>query len=179
MGIRWWLSMAFALVAAVSTALVVSQFSTRSQNAFRDRAQDLALGSAVVAARDITVADGNGKLAKMLPEIARRQNLELHVFNSRGVEVASGMPRGGAVHEVSRERTALLRSLAGDRYRGSTSDGRVSSRRAAPQRHARCARRARRAPRRRGRDRDRQRPGVTRGRDHRRDRRVVGCYSRS
>jgi signal transduction histidine kinase len=125
MGIRWWLSMAFALVAAVSTALVVSQFSTRSQNAFRDRAQDLALGSAVVAARDITVADGNGRLAKMLPDIARRQNLELHVFNSRGVEVASGMPRGGAVHEVSRERAALLRSLAGDRYSGSTSDGRV------------------------------------------------------
>jgi signal transduction histidine kinase/HAMP domain-containing protein len=125
MGIRWWLGMAFALVAAVSTALVVSQFSTRSQNAFRDRAQDLALASAVVAARNIGVADRNGKLAEALPGIARGQNLELHVYDPRGVEIASGTPRGGAVHEVSRERAALLTALNGDKYRGSTSDGRV------------------------------------------------------
>ena len=60
-GIRWWLSLAFALVAAVSTALVVSQFSDRSQNAFRDRAQALALDSAVVAASEVRVADRNGR----------------------------------------------------------------------------------------------------------------------
>ncbi len=125
MGIRWWLGMAFALVAAVSTALVVSQFSTRSQNAFRDRAQELALDSAVVAARDIGVASRNGKLEQTLPEIARRQNLELHVFDPRGVEIASGTPRGGGVTDVSRERAALLRALGGDRYSSSTSDGRV------------------------------------------------------
>jgi len=124
-GIRWWLSVAFALVAAVSTALVVSQFSTQSQNAFRDRAEDLALGSAVVAARDIGVASRKGNLERQLPAIARRQNLELHVFDRHGVELKSGTPRGGAVHEVSRERAALSAALRGDRYRGSTSDGNV------------------------------------------------------
>src|ERR1700704_3368482 len=125
MGIRWWLGVAFALVAAVSTALVVSQFSTRSQNAFRDRAQDLALDSTVVAAREISFADRNGRLKAQLPVIAGRQNLELHVFDPRGVEIASGMPRGGSVHEVSRQRNALLAALRGAKYRGSTSDGRV------------------------------------------------------
>ena len=124
-GIRWWLSLAFALVAAVSTALVVSQFSDRSQNAFRDRAQQLALDSAVVAASEVRVAKRNGKLEQALPGIARRQNLELHVFDPRGVELASAPPRGGAVKEVSREHAALRASLRGDRYRGSTSDGRV------------------------------------------------------
>lgn len=125
MGIRWWLGMAFALVAAVSTALVVSQFSTQSQNAFRDRAQALALGSAVLAGHDITVAAGNGRLEQALPVIARRENLELHVFDAGGVELASGAPRSGAVSTVAQERAALDVALRGDRYRGSTSDGRV------------------------------------------------------
>ena len=125
MGIRWWLSVAFALVAAVSTALVVSQFSTQSQNAFLDRAQQLALESAVVAASEVNVADRNGQLADELPAIAQRQNLELHVFDRHGVERAQGTPRGGSVHEGSRERAALLAALRGDRYRASTSDGRV------------------------------------------------------
>ena len=49
-GVRWWLGAAFAVVAAVSTAIVVSQFSTRSENAFRSRAQQLAQDSALVAA---------------------------------------------------------------------------------------------------------------------------------
>ena len=34
-GVRWWLGVAFAVVAATSTAIVVSQFSDRSENAFR------------------------------------------------------------------------------------------------------------------------------------------------
>jgi signal transduction histidine kinase/HAMP domain-containing protein len=124
-GIRWWLSVAFAVVAAVSTALVVSQFSTRSQNAFRDRAQELALNSAVVAASEIGVASRNGRLTQALPSIANRQNLELHVFDPHGVELGTGTPRGGNVHEVSLEHAALVVGLRGDRYRGSTSDGRV------------------------------------------------------
>src|SRR5580765_5304296 len=121
MGIRWWLGLAFALVAAVSTALVVSQFSTRSQNAFRDRAQDLALDSTAIAARQIAVADRNGRLKQQLPLIAQQQNLELHVFDPRGVEIASGTPQGGNVQEVSHERAALAVALRGNRYRGSTS----------------------------------------------------------
>ena len=117
--------MAFALVAAVSTALVVSQFSTRSQNAFRDRAQELALNSAVLAASEIGVADRNGKLERALPASRSAQNLELHVFDPRGVELGTSAPRGGKVHEVSLEHAALAAGLRGDRYRGSTSDGRV------------------------------------------------------
>jgi signal transduction histidine kinase/HAMP domain-containing protein len=124
MGIRWWLSVAFALVAAVSTALVVSQFSTQSQNAFRDRAEALAVASAVAAAHNITIASENGKLARALPGIARRQDLELHVFDARGVELASA-PRGGAASASSPERAALRAALEGGRYRGSTSNGSV------------------------------------------------------
>jgi signal transduction histidine kinase/HAMP domain-containing protein len=50
-GVRWWLGVAFAVVAATSTAIVVSQFSDRSENAFRGHAEDVALHDAQGAAR--------------------------------------------------------------------------------------------------------------------------------
>src|SRR5204862_84330 len=49
-GVRWWLGAAFALVAAVSTAIVVSQFSSRSETALRVNAENLAAGSAQLIA---------------------------------------------------------------------------------------------------------------------------------
>ena len=124
-GIRWWLGAAFALVAAVSTALVVSQFSTQSQNAFRDRAQALALNSALTAAPSVATAARNGKLEPVVRALARRQDLELHVFDTRGVELASGLPRSGKTHPSAQEPIALAAALRGDRYRGSSSNGLV------------------------------------------------------
>ena len=55
-GVRWWLGAAFALVAAISTAIVVAQFSDRSENVFRDHAAQLALTDARSAARRATPA---------------------------------------------------------------------------------------------------------------------------
>ena len=78
-GVRWWLGAAFALVAAVSTAIVVSQFSTRSENAFRGRAQQLADTSALVAAAQAVDAQRTGVLAPRLHELAQRLALDLLV----------------------------------------------------------------------------------------------------
>ena len=50
-GVRWWLGVAFAVVAATSTAIVVAQFSDRSENAFRSHGESLALHDAQAAAR--------------------------------------------------------------------------------------------------------------------------------
>ncbi len=53
-GVRWWLGAAFAVVAATSTAIVVAQFSTRSENAFKSHAEALALADARTAASKAT-----------------------------------------------------------------------------------------------------------------------------
>ena len=124
-GVRWWLGVAFALVAAVSTALVVSQFSSQSQSAFRDRAQELALGSASVAAADVAGAARRGRAVACLRAVARRQDLELWLYDDHGALLGAAEPRTGAVHEPGLERAAARAALRGDRYRGSTSDGRV------------------------------------------------------
>jgi signal transduction histidine kinase/HAMP domain-containing protein len=124
-GVRWWLGAAFALVAAVCTALVVSQFSSQSQNAFRDRAQELALGSTSVAAQNVAAAAARGKLGPTLRAIARRHDLALRLYDAHGVRIGSASSRSGPVSEPKLEHAALLVALSGGRYRGSTGDGRV------------------------------------------------------
>ena len=59
-GIRWWLGAAFAVVAAVSTSIVVAQFSSRSQNALRAHAAEQAAQSAALAAKDASIAGRRG-----------------------------------------------------------------------------------------------------------------------
>jgi signal transduction histidine kinase/HAMP domain-containing protein len=50
-GVRWWLGIAFAVVAATSTAIVVAQFSNRSEDAFRRHGEQVALTDARAAAK--------------------------------------------------------------------------------------------------------------------------------
>src|SRR3954447_22560840 len=121
-GVRWWLGVAFALVAAVSTALVVSQFAGQSQSAFRDRAQELALASAAGAANTVT---GAANRPATLRAIARRQDIALRLYDSHGATIAFASPRSGVVREPRLERAAVQAALQGKRYRGSTSDGRI------------------------------------------------------
>jgi len=121
-GVRWWLGVAFALVAAVSTALVVSQFAGQSQSAFRDRAQELALASAAGAANTVS---GAGNRHATLRSIARRQDIALRLYDSHGATIAFASPRSGVVREPRLERAAVQAALQGKRYRGSTSDGRI------------------------------------------------------
>jgi len=83
-GVRWWLGAAFALVAAVSTAIVVAQFSSRSENAFRSHAEQLAAGSAYLAAAGVEDADRHGVLATRLQSVAQHFALDLFVYGRDG-----------------------------------------------------------------------------------------------
>jgi signal transduction histidine kinase/HAMP domain-containing protein len=72
-GVRWWLGAAFALVAATSTAIVVAQFSDRSENVFRSHAEQLVLSDAHSAARRATPSS--------LGRIASQLNVSLRIEN--------------------------------------------------------------------------------------------------
>jgi signal transduction histidine kinase len=117
MGVRWWLGVAFALVAAVSTSIVVSQFSTQSENAFRSHAAQLASASAAIAAKDATPAG--------LPEIASQQDLELRLYGANGRLIRAAAPNGTPVRAPALEADALRAALAGGRYSNGTDDGKV------------------------------------------------------
>src|SRR5882757_4889939 len=92
-GVRWWLGAAFAVVAAVSTAIVVSQFTSRSENAFRGHAEQLAASSAALAGTAVTHAEAHGALAKQLPTIAQHFDLDLAVYGPDGRLLAKAPAR--------------------------------------------------------------------------------------
>jgi signal transduction histidine kinase/HAMP domain-containing protein len=107
-GVRWWLGVAFAVVAATSTAIVVAQFSDRSENAFRRNAEKLALQAAQKAAA------GTGSAAS-LTRLGAKLNVRLRVFAAAG---AGSAPAGI-------QRDAVQAALGGDEFDRGTSDGGV------------------------------------------------------
>jgi signal transduction histidine kinase/HAMP domain-containing protein len=94
-GVRWWLGIAFAVVAATSTAIVVSQFSDRSENAFRRHGEQFALKNARHAADKAP-----SKLGK-----------NLRVFHSV------------AAAKSPLEREAIVAALGGNEFSRGTSGG--------------------------------------------------------
>ena len=124
-GVRWWLGAAFAVVAATSTAIVVSQFSSRSESEFRARAGQLAVANTILAGAQVRGAIGHGTLRSDLPEIARRQNLDLVVYDAGGRVVARGTARRQPVPLPGQAVAVLQRALGGQRNEASTGDGRT------------------------------------------------------
>jgi signal transduction histidine kinase/HAMP domain-containing protein len=105
-GVRWWLGVAFAVVAATSTAIVVSQFSNNSENAFRRHAENLALLDANTAAKqDVTPANRDRVASKL------QGSVTLRLF--RAAEAAPG----------GLEREGVTAALGGDEFVHGTSDG--------------------------------------------------------
>src|SRR6478609_3262344 len=118
-GVRWWLGAAFAVVAAVSTAIVVSQFSSRSENEFRSHAEQLAAGSAVLAAKDIH----GPNIDKRLAGIAQHFDLDLFVYGSDGRLIAKAPARTSFASAPVQEAEARRAARSGERRVLSTSDG--------------------------------------------------------
>jgi signal transduction histidine kinase len=121
-GVRWWLGAAFALVAAVSTAIVVAQFSSRSENAFRVHAEDVAVVSAVNAASQLARAPISERMVRI---VAERQALELHVYAASGRLRYTGSPSSGPVHDAQLAARARALALTGIRMHSSSSDGKI------------------------------------------------------
>jgi signal transduction histidine kinase/HAMP domain-containing protein len=124
-GVRWWLGAAFALVAAVSTAVVVSQFSDRSQGELLNRAKASALDHAASAANRITAAAGEGTLAAKLPLIAQNSTLDLALYDAQGRLVADAavQHKVRAPRQVAAE--ALREALHGQRVVQASDDGKT------------------------------------------------------
>jgi signal transduction histidine kinase/HAMP domain-containing protein len=107
-GVRWWLGVAFAVVAATSTAIVVAQFSDRSESAFRRHGESLALHDAQAAARkNVTPAT----LDRVTSEL--QGNVSLKLF------APTGSPAGAS----ALVREAVSDASAGENVVKGTPDG--------------------------------------------------------
>jgi two-component system sensor histidine kinase VicK len=107
-GIRWWLALAFAAVAA-TTAIAVAQLSSaRSEVAFRQRAQSLAAGNTFEAAIDLR--------DRPLRRIANDRRLALFLFDASGRLVSAPRSRGVPVARLGHREEAVAAALDGRRY---------------------------------------------------------------
>ena len=107
-GVRWWLGVAFAVVAATSTAIVVAQFSDRSEIAFRRHGESLALHDAQAAARKNVTPATLDRVAREL-----QGNVSLKLF----------APTGSAAGASALVREAVGDASAGENVVKGTPDG--------------------------------------------------------
>jgi signal transduction histidine kinase/HAMP domain-containing protein len=121
-GMSWWLAGAFALIAAITAVAVAEVFSSRSESAFRERAQELAAGTAVRAAISVTTASGGGALQDRVGPIADRTRLALFVFNDKGALLTPPLSRGVRVDGVPQREAAVQTALGGRRFVATEND---------------------------------------------------------
>ncbi len=113
---RWWLAIAFALIAAVTAVAVGLVFSQRSSAAFEARAEELAVGSSVAAADGIIRAVERGDLARTVKVIADRRRLALFVFDGSGNLLTEARSHRVNLVNVPASAEALQTALSGRRY---------------------------------------------------------------
>ena len=105
-GVRWWLGAAFAVVAATSTAIVVSQFSDSSENAFRQNAEDVALADV----RSVHTNPTPTALAQRARQL--NGNVRLRFFGPTAAEPPAGIARD-----------AVATARTGVEFTGADADG--------------------------------------------------------
>jgi two-component system sensor histidine kinase VicK len=122
-GMRWWLGLAFAAVAALTAIAVVSVLNHRSEHAFRRYGEEFALGSGVAASealgRDATV----GALHADAVAIARRRHLALWAFAPDGRLLTAPVSNGVAWSRVPGGPEARASALRSNRYIHGRQDG--------------------------------------------------------
>jgi two-component system phosphate regulon sensor histidine kinase PhoR len=125
-GIRWWLGLAFALIAGLAALVVALVVMQRAEAAFNSRSDELAVGSTVAAAESIHRALVTDTLDAELPEIAARRGLALFVFDEQGNLLSPARSRRTELSFVPKRAEALEAALAGQRF-STTLEGGVAT----------------------------------------------------
>jgi two-component system sensor histidine kinase VicK len=106
-GMRWWLAVAFAAVAATTAVAVAQVSSARSEAEFRERAQAIVAGNAFEATIDLR--------DDPLGRVAARRRLALFVFDGAGRLISPARSHGVPIARIADRRDAVLAALEGRR----------------------------------------------------------------
>jgi signal transduction histidine kinase/HAMP domain-containing protein len=125
-GMRWWLALAFGLIAAVTAVAVAQVFSGRSERAFRERAEAIALGTGLEAATSIERGITRGDLEGTMTAVADRRGFAVFVFDANGDLVTAPRSHRTALQSIPLRREAVDTALAGSTFVTSFDDGRAT-----------------------------------------------------
>lgn len=120
---RWWLAAAFALVAAITAIAVVRVTAARSEDAFRQSAQEFAIGNSFAAAVRLGPVEGSRELAREVERLAQARRVSLYVFDGAGEPVTPARSRGVLFADVPEGEEAVAAALEGRRFVGASADG--------------------------------------------------------
>ena len=122
-GMRWWLGLAFAGVAALTAVAVVALLSRDSERSFRRYGMEFAVGNSVAAA-DALRADGSrAAVARQALEVSKSRRVAVFVFDSGGHLISDTHSLGQSWADVPHGADALTAALAGSRYTKGRHDG--------------------------------------------------------
>jgi signal transduction histidine kinase/HAMP domain-containing protein len=121
---RWWLALAFGLVAAVTAIAVGRVYLDRSEAALNARARDIAVGRSVAAVSAVARAvRASRPPGEVLRAEARRRGLVLFAYSADGRLVGPATSAGILASEVPSGDEAVATALRGDRFVASTDHG--------------------------------------------------------
>ena len=116
LGMRWWLAIVFAAIAAVTAVAVAIVSANRSEQAFRDRAEELAAGRSFSAAIELTELAGRVGYDSSAPIVAERRELPLFVFSPGGRLLTAERSLGVSFADIGDGDEARDTALGGRRY---------------------------------------------------------------
>ena len=123
---RWWLPLVFAAIAAATAVVVAQVLSDRVERAFRQHAEEIAIGNTVAAVPAINRAFARGNLQEAVVVISNRRQLALFVYAGDGTLLTPERSRQTDVASIPFHDEALAEALAGGTYLRALDDGRAA-----------------------------------------------------
>jgi signal transduction histidine kinase/HAMP domain-containing protein len=122
---RFWLPLAFAVIAA-STALLVSWvFSGRSENALRGRAADLAVANSEGALESVVNAVRRKNLGARLDALSTARDMAIFYFDENGDLASSNVSHGIKLGNITHSDAAIGIADLGGRFTSAVDHGRA------------------------------------------------------
>ena len=116
LGMRWWLAIVFAAIAALTAVAVAIVSANRSEQAFRDRGEEIAAGrsfGAAIELAQLAAEDGFDASARV---VAERRQLPVFVFSPGGRLLTPERSLQVSFADVPHGKEALDTALGGRRY---------------------------------------------------------------
>ncbi len=112
---RVWLAVVVAVIVTVAAVAVAEVLTVRSESAFRERAQELAAGSAVTAAAVVSSKSTAAEARAAAAAAAKRRGISLFLFDENGVRISGSTSNGVSVESVDGMTDAVTAALSGNR----------------------------------------------------------------
>jgi len=123
---RWWLGLAFAVIAAVTALLAAEGLIRRSESAFRKDAEARAVEASVAAEVALSRAVERGNLDEALRTVSARRRLALFLFDGDGRPITPVRASQTELDSIPQADVAVRAALKGRRHVESYDRGRVT-----------------------------------------------------